>query len=83
MAKNLLDGAEVRATVEQMGSGTVAQCVRAGGGGVAALVMAADPSLTPEEVRAASLQFVRKVSGFTKPSAANQAIDKGIGVLRM
>jgi len=32
-----------------------------------------DPAATPEEVRAASLQFVRKVSGFTKPSQANQA----------
>jgi hypothetical protein len=32
-----------------------------------------DPPVTPDEVRAASLQFVRKVSGFTKPSAANQA----------
>ena len=32
-----------------------------------------DPPATDEEVRAASLQFVRKVSGFTKPSRANQA----------
>lgn len=32
-----------------------------------------DPSATDEEIRAASLQFVRKVSGFTKPSHANQA----------
>jgi hypothetical protein len=31
------------------------------------------PTATDEEVRAASLQFVRKVSGFTKPSQANQA----------
>ena len=31
-----------------------------------------EPPVTDEEVRAASLQFVRKVSGFTKPSAANQ-----------
>lgn len=31
-----------------------------------------DPPVTGEEVHAASLQFVRKVSGFTKPSAANQ-----------
>lgn len=38
-----------------------------------------DPPVTPEEVRAASLQFVRKVSGFTKPSAANQAaFDRGV-----
>lgn len=32
-----------------------------------------DPPVTPEEVRAASLQFVRKVSGFNKPSKANEA----------
>ena len=32
-----------------------------------------DPAATDEEVRAASLQFVRKLSGFTKPSQANQA----------
>jgi hypothetical protein len=31
-----------------------------------------DPPVTPEEVRAASLQFVRKVSGFNKPSKANE-----------
>jgi len=31
-----------------------------------------EPPATPDEVRAASLQFVRKVSGFTKPSTANQ-----------
>lgn len=31
-----------------------------------------EPPATPGEVQAASLQFVRKVSGFTKPSAANQ-----------
>jgi hypothetical protein len=31
-----------------------------------------DPPVTTEEVRAASLQFIRKVSGFNKPSAANQ-----------
>jgi hypothetical protein len=31
-----------------------------------------DPPVTPEEVRAASLQFVRKISGFTKPSQANE-----------
>jgi hypothetical protein len=30
-----------------------------------------DPPVTEEEVRAASLQFVRKISGFTKPSKAN------------
>lgn len=32
-----------------------------------------DPPVTPEEVRNASLQFVRKISGFTKPSQANEA----------
>jgi hypothetical protein len=32
-----------------------------------------DPPATDEEVRAASLQFVRKISGFTKPSKANEA----------
>ncbi|MFL5240721.1 MAG: DUF2277 domain-containing protein [Gemmataceae bacterium] len=32
-----------------------------------------DPPATPEEVGAASLQFVRKISGFTKPSQANEA----------
>ena len=31
-----------------------------------------DPPATEEEVRAASLQFVRKLSGFTKPSKANE-----------
>lgn len=32
-----------------------------------------DPPATDEEVRAASLQFVRKLSGFTRPSRANEA----------
>jgi hypothetical protein len=32
-----------------------------------------DPPVTAEEVRAASLQFVRKISGFNKPSKANEA----------
>ena len=32
-----------------------------------------DPPATDEEVRAASLQFVRKLAGFTKPSKANEA----------
>ena len=32
-----------------------------------------DPPVTPEEVRAASLQYVRKISGFNKPSKANEA----------
>lgn len=31
-----------------------------------------DPPVTEEEIRAASLQFVRKISGFTKPSQANE-----------
>lgn len=31
-----------------------------------------DPPATDEEVHAASLQFVRKLSGFTKPSKANE-----------
>ncbi len=31
-----------------------------------------DPPVTEEEVRAASLQFVRKISGFGKPSKANE-----------
>ena len=32
-----------------------------------------DPPATEEEVRDASLQYVRKISGFTKPSQANEA----------
>jgi hypothetical protein len=32
-----------------------------------------EPPVTPDEVRAASLQFVRKISGFNKPSKANEA----------
>lgn len=32
-----------------------------------------DPPVTEEEIRAASLQFVRKLSGFNKPSKANEA----------
>lgn len=31
-----------------------------------------DPPVTPEEIEAASLQFVRKISGFNKPSKANE-----------
>jgi hypothetical protein len=31
-----------------------------------------DPPVTAEEVRAASLQYVRKISGFSKPSKANE-----------
>ncbi len=33
-----------------------------------------EPPATDDEVRAAALQFVRKISGFTKPSRANAAI---------
>jgi len=32
-----------------------------------------EPPVTPEEIHAASLQYVRKISGFTKPSKANEA----------
>jgi hypothetical protein len=32
-----------------------------------------EPPVTPEEVRDASLQFVRKISGFNKPSKVNEA----------
>ena len=32
-----------------------------------------DPPVTPEEIRAASAQFVRKISGFNKPSHTNKA----------
>jgi hypothetical protein len=44
-----------------------------------------DPPVTEEEVRAASLQFVRKISGFNKPSKANEgpflaAVDEIAGV---
>jgi len=44
-----------------------------------------DPPVTPEEIQAASLQFVRKISGFHKPSKANEssfqaAIDEITGV---
>jgi hypothetical protein len=31
-----------------------------------------DPPVTPDEIQAASLQFVRKISGFSKPSKANE-----------
>ena len=38
-----------------------------------------EPPATDEEVRAASLQFVRKVSGYNKPSHANQeAFDRAV-----
>lgn len=33
-----------------------------------------DPPTTEEEIRAASLQFVRKISGFTKPAKSNEAV---------
>jgi len=33
-----------------------------------------EPPATEEEIRAASLQFVRKLSGFTKPSKANEIV---------
>ena len=32
-----------------------------------------DPPVTEEEVRSASVQFVRKISGFNKPSKANES----------
>lgn len=46
-----------------------------------------EPPATDEEIRAASLQFVRKLSGFQEPSSANQAafdraIDEVAGVAR-
>jgi hypothetical protein len=38
-----------------------------------------DPPATDEEVRAAAVQFVRKLSGFTKPSNANEeAFDQAV-----
>jgi hypothetical protein len=45
------------------------------------------PPVTDEEIRAASLQFVRKVSGFTNPSKANEepfarAVDEVAAVTR-
>jgi hypothetical protein len=36
-----------------------------------------EPPVTDEEVRAASLQFVRKISGFNKPSKANEGVFMG------
>jgi len=44
-----------------------------------------DPPVTGEEIRAASLQFVRKISGFNQPSKANEgaflaAVDEIAGV---
>ena len=38
-----------------------------------------EPPATEEEIRAAALQYVRKISGFTNPSAANQeAFDRAV-----
>jgi hypothetical protein len=38
-----------------------------------------EPEATHEEVRAAALQYVRKISGFTKPSQVNQeAFDRAV-----
>ncbi len=40
------------------------------------------PQATPDEVQAAALQYVRKVSGATKPSAANQpAFDAAVAAI--
>jgi hypothetical protein len=44
-----------------------------------------EPPVTEDEIRAASLQFVRKLCGFTKPSRANEAafqlaVDRTAGV---
>ena len=36
-----------------------------------------DPPVTDDEVRAASLQFVRKITGFNKPSKANEDAFQG------
>ncbi|NLG99583.1 MAG: DUF2277 domain-containing protein [Chloroflexi bacterium] len=33
-----------------------------------------EPPVTEEEIRAAALQYVRKISGFNKPSKANEAV---------
>ncbi len=39
-----------------------------------------EPPATDEEIRAAALQYVRKVSGFAKPSEANEkAFDRAVG----
>jgi hypothetical protein len=44
-----------------------------------------DPPVTEEEIRAASLQFVRKITGFTRPSKTNEdlfltAVDEIAGI---
>ena len=36
-----------------------------------------DPPASDEEIRAAALQYVRKISGFNKPSQANEAAFEG------
>jgi len=46
-----------------------------------------EPPATEEEIRAASLQFVRKLSGFNKPSKANEesfnrAVEQVAGIAR-
>lgn len=46
-----------------------------------------EPPVTDEEIQAASLQFVRKISGFTKPSKTNEqaflaAVDEIAGVAK-
>ena len=38
-----------------------------------------EPPATDEEIRASALQFVRKLSGFTKPSKANEVPHRGTG----
>jgi hypothetical protein len=41
-----------------------------------------EPAATDEEVRAAALQYVRKISGFTKPSRANEeAFNRAVDVV--
>jgi hypothetical protein len=41
-----------------------------------------EPPATEDEVRAAALQYVRKISGFTKPSAANaEAFDRAVATV--
>ncbi len=41
-----------------------------------------EPPSTPEDVEAAALQYVRKVSGYTKPSQANQeAFDRAVALI--
>jgi hypothetical protein len=41
-----------------------------------------EPPATDEEIRASSLQFVRKLSGFTRPSQANQvAFDRAVDIV--